>query len=155
MAQMNRVSTSIPAGNITAIKTALQTIQTNLPFLVGLSDHDREIMPKMADKGGFHDKCLGYMGSNPEFLPGFVAKAEVDKDQTLRDEFMQFWPLYQTLSRSVEDTLMVLESELWMADLAYYQSVREAASRSVAGAQAIYDDLRGRFPGHPGKKKTP
>jgi hypothetical protein len=40
-----------------------------------------------------------------------------------------------------------VSSEVWMADLAYYQSVREAAHRSRAGAQDIYDDLRQRFPG--------
>jgi hypothetical protein len=42
-----------------------------------------------------------------------------------------------------------------MADLAYYQSVREAAHRSRAGAQDIYDDLRQRFPGTRASQATP
>ena len=54
---------------------------------------------------------------------------------------------------------MVVNSELWMADLAYYQNVRQAAKRGIAGAQAIYDDLKKRFPGRggagPAKPQTP
>ena len=156
MADLNRVSASIPPADITAITAAIATIQSKLPFLVGLSDPDRIAMPKMAEKSeGFHDKAKTYMASNPEFLPGFINKPEFDKDQALRDQMLQFWTQFSSLFRSTEDTLMVVNSELWMADLAYYQNVREAAGRNVPAAQAIYNDLKERFPGHAGKKKTP
>ncbi len=91
------------------------------------------------------------METNPEFIPGFIEKPEVDKDQGLRGEMMQFVPQLKTLDRSVEDTLMKVSSELWMADLAYYQNVRQAAKRGVKDAQAVYNDLRSRFPGNNGK----
>ena len=42
-----------------------------------------------------------------------------------------------------------------MADLAYYQSVREAAHRGRDGAQDVYDDLRQRFPGPRGNRVEP
>lgn len=156
MSEMNRVSASILPADIAAITGAVATIQSKLPFLVGLSDDERKSMLKMGDKSeGTHEKCLGYMGSNPEFLPGFVNKAEVDKDQALRASIMQFFPQLTTMFRAVDDTLMVINSELWMADLAYYQNVREASGRDIPGAQAIYDDLKTRFPGRPAKKKTP
>jgi len=155
MTELNRVSASIPAADATAIAGAIATIQSKLPFLVGLSDADRGAMPKMGEKSeGFHKTAKGYMASNPEFLPGFVTKAEVDKDQAARDQILQFWPQLSALFRSVEDTLMVINSELWMADLAYYQNVREASGRGVPAAQAIYNDLKERFPGRPAKKKT-
>jgi hypothetical protein len=156
MPDMNRVSASIASADITTINGAVATILSKLPFLVGLSDSERQTMLKMGDKTeGTHEKCLGYMGSNPEFLPGFVNKAEVDKDQALRATIMQFYPQLSTMFRAVDDTLMVLNSELWMADLAYYQNVREASGRGVPGAQKIYDDLKTRFPGRPPKAKTP
>lgn len=148
MSDMNRISASLSAADITAISNAIQTIQSKLPFLIGLSDEDRRVMPKMKDKSeAFHDKTKGYMQSNPEFTPGFVEAAEVEKDQELREEVLQFFPQLETLHRSVEDTLMQINSELWMADLAYYQNVRQAARRGVKDAQPIYSDLRGRFPG--------
>jgi len=156
MQDMNRVSASMSAEDIAAINAAIQTIQSKLPFLVGLSDADRMALPKMADKSSaFHDKTAGYMATNPEFLPGYVKTDEVGKDQGLRNQMLQFYPQFTTLFRSVEDTLMVVNSELWMADLAYYQNVRAAAGRGVAGSQAIYNDLRQRFPGRPSSPKQP
>lgn len=152
MNDMNRISASLSAADIAAINNAIQTIRTKLPFLIGLSDDDRQDMPKMKEKSeAFHEKAMGYMETNPEFIPGFIEKPEVDKDQELRGEMMQFVPQLQTLKRSIDDTLMKLNSELWMADLAYYQNVRQAAKRGVKDAQAIYNDLRGRFPGSGGK----
>ena len=51
------------------------------------------------------------------------------------------------LCEAVDDTLMLVGSEIWMADLSFYQTVRQAAKRSVFGADAIYDELKQRFPG--------
>ena len=47
------------------------------------------------------------------------------------------------------------QSEIWMADLAYYQSVREAKRRGRPGAETIYNDLRPRFPGSTPSNPTP
>ena len=40
--------------------------------------------------------------------------------------------------------------EIWLADLSFYQTVRQAARRDVPGADTIYDDLKARFPGTAG-----
>jgi hypothetical protein len=155
MSDMNRVSATLSAADITAIQDAITTILSKLPFLVSLSADDRKSLPKMSDKSqGFDDKCVVYMASNPEFVPGFVDVAEVTKDRTLRGQIMQFFAPLQTLCESVDDTLMVVNSEVWMADLAYYQNVREGAKRGLAGADTVYGDLRVRFPG-PGPKANP
>jgi hypothetical protein len=61
----------------------------------------------------------------------------------------------QTLATSVDDTVQLVSSEVWMASLAYYQSVREATHRNRAGARDVYDDLRRRFPGVRASKATP
>jgi len=152
----NRISANLTAQDITDITTALTTIRTKLPFLLSISNQERQELPKLGDRSaGFHDKCMGYMASNPEYLPGFVASAEVTKDNVLRGQMMQFWPNLQTLCEVVDDTLLILGSELMMADLAYYQSVREAAKRGRPGADTIYNDLRQRFPGSNGQPVPP
>ena len=148
MTDDNRISATLTAQDITDINAALQTIRTKLPFLLSITNQERQEMAKLGDKSvGFDEKCAAYIASNPEFLPGFVATAEVSKDRALRAQFMQFWPNLQTLHEAVDDTLMIVNSELWLADLAYYQTVREAARRGRAGADTIYNDLRARFPG--------
>lgn len=136
------------AQDITDINAALTTVRTKLPFLISITNQERQELAKLGEKTvGFHDKCLNYMSTNPEFLPGFISTAEVTKDQALRNQVGQFEPNLRTLMESVSDTLMLLGSELLMADLAYYQSVREAAKRGRPGADTIYNDLRTRFPG--------
>ena len=105
-------------------------------------------MAKMGDKSlGFDEKCAAFMASNPEYLPGFIQIAEVNKDRTLRDQWLQFFPNLKTLAEAAGDTFMILGSEIWMADLAYYQNVRQGAKRGRAGADTIYNELRPRFPG--------
>jgi len=151
MADDNRVSANLTAAQITAILAAVQAIHAEVDsFTVSISSQDRQEIPKMGSKSvGFDDKCEGYMASNPEFLPGFIDPAEITKDRGLRAQLLQFIPQLRTLMEGLEDTLMVVNSELWMADLAYYQSVREAKRRGRTGADTIFNDLRERFPGTP------
>jgi len=151
MTEDNRVSANLTAAQITAILAAVQAIHTEVDsFVVSVSNQDRQEIPKMGAKSvGFDDKCAGYMASNPEFLPGFIAIAEVTKDRGLRAQLLEFIPQLRTLMEGLEDTLLVVNSEIWMADLAYYQSVREAKRRGRTGADTIYNDLRERFPGTP------
>jgi hypothetical protein len=42
-----------------------------------------------------------------------------------------------------------------MAELAFYQNVRQAAKRGISGAQPIFDDLKERFPGGGATPATP
>jgi hypothetical protein len=148
MTDDNRISAVLTAQDITDILAAITTIQGKLPFLLSLTAQQRKELPKMGDKSAaFDEKCYTYMTSNPEFLPGFVELDEVNKDRALREQIVQFYPQLSALYETVDDTLMVLGSELWMADLAYYQSTREAARRNRPGAESIYANLRERFPG--------
>lgn len=153
----NRISATMTAQDITDINAALTTIRNKLPFLMSVSNQERQEMAKMGDKSvGFDEKCAAYMVSNPEYLPGFIQIAEINKDRALRAQLLQFFPNLKTLCEAADDTMMVLGSEVWMADLAYYQNVREGARRGRAGADTIYNDLRTRFPGgNPQPTPTP
>ena len=154
MTDDNRISASILPADITAILAAIATIRAKLSFLIQVGAQERLDLPKLGEKTvGFHEKCTAYMASNPEFTPPFVLPAEVAKDIELRGEFHQFMPQLLELVDLITGTEMVVGSEIYMADLAYYQSVREAARRGRAGAETIYRDLQTRFPGAPKKPK--
>lgn len=156
MSHDNRISAVLSDEDVATVQGALTAIRGVLPFLVTLSVQERRELPKMGPKSiGFDEKCTTYMGNRAEFVPGFVELAEVQKDRTLRAQLLRFAAELQTLATSVDDTVQLVSSEVWMADLAYYQSVREAAHRSRAGAQDIYDDLRQRFPGTRANQAAP
>ena len=91
------------------------------------------------------------MDSLPALIPGFVDVNEVKKDRALRNQLAGVAAELNALAASMDDTLMAVSSELWMADLAFYQSVRQGAKRSIAGAQGAFIELSQRFPGATGK----
>lgn len=152
----NRISASITDADITTILGKIQDVDALVPFAISIPNQERQEVPKMGDKSvGFDDKCAGYMASNPEFIPGFVDMAEVAKDRVLRAQLLKFLPQLRVLVEKLEDTALVVNSEIWMADLAFYQAVREARKRGRAGADTIYNDLRPRFPGRPTQPQQP
>lgn len=156
MSNDNRISAVLSDEDVAAVQAAVASMRAKLPFLVTLSAQERKELPRMGPKSiGFDEKCSTYMGNRAEFVPGFLDPAEVLKDRTLRTQLLRFAAELQTLADSVDDTLQLVSSEVWMADLAYYQSVREAAHRGRDGAQNIYDDLRRRFPGARGSAAAP
>lgn len=148
MSNDNRVSATLSAQDASDILAAVKTIRAKLPFLTSLSAQERRDLAKMGAKSvGFDEKCVAYMQSNPEFLPGFVPLEEIQKDRDLRTQMMRFAAELDSLTQHVDDTLMLVSSEVWMADLAFYQNVRAAARRDRPGAKVIFDDLQQRFPG--------
>jgi len=147
MSNENRVSAEISPESLQRILGALATLRAELPFLITVTPQERREMAKLGDKSvAFDEKCVSYMQTHPDFLPGFVKADELAKDRALRSQMQRFAAEMNALSDAVEDTLSVVGSEIWMADLAYYQNVREGARRGLDGAQGIYEDLRQRFP---------
>lgn len=156
MSNDNRISAVLSDEDVAAVQGALATIRGALPFLATLSAQERKELPRLGAKSvGFDEKCVTYMANRAQFMPGFVDLAEVQKDRSLRAQLLRFAAELQTLAASVDDTVQLVSSEVWMADLAYYQSVREAAHRGRDGAQDVYDDLRQRFPGPRGTRAAP
>ena len=107
---------------------------------------------RLADKTlAFDEKCAGYMTAHPELVPSFVSVPELAKDRTLRTDLNDIARELGQVFEGVEDTIMLASSEAYMADLSFYQNVRQAAQRGVVGADSIYSDLNERFPGRPPK----
>jgi hypothetical protein len=95
------------------------------------------------------------MASAPNLVPPYVDVAEVAKDRALRLVLADILREAKKFCEMLDDTVMVVGSELWMADLSFYQTVRQAARRNVAGADTVYDDLKERFPGVAGDPEEP
>lgn len=151
MTDNNRISAELTQQQIDDISAAIATIHTNLDFLINLSAQDRREMPKMGDKTlAFDEKCASHMAAHPEMVPGFVDVAEVTKDRTLRLPLADIERELNELCDMVNDTLLQVSSEIYIADLSFYASVRDAARRNVPGADVIYAELQERFPGRGG-----
>ena len=152
----NRISASLTDANKTAILQKIADIRALLPFLVNLTPAERQELPKLGEKTlGFDEKCASYMAQNPKLVPGFVDLAELDKDRALRAPLSDVVRELYALTQAVDDTVTLVGHEIYMSELAFYQNVRQAAKRSITGAQPIYDDLKDRFPGSGATLATP
>jgi hypothetical protein len=150
MADHNRISAVLSDADIAEIEGHLDAIRAKLPFLITLTTQQRRELAKMGEKSiGFEEKCEAYMQSHPQFLPGYISLEEILKDRQLRTQLLRISPKAESYVNALDDTLMLTNSELWKADLAYYKSVQEAAKRGIADAEAIAADLSSRFTGGP------
>ena len=124
----NRISAEVSPADKTAIMTKLTEINALLPFLINLLKDERITLPKLGSGSlAFDEQCASYMASAPNLVPPFVDAAEVTKDRALRLFLADALRETRKLCEKLDDTLMLVGSEIWMADLSFYQTVRQAA----------------------------
>lgn len=143
----NRISIVFTEAEITDINAAIQTLQTKLvPKLIALSTEDKQAVPKVKDKAvPFMQKALQYMETNPEFIPVYFDKAEVNKDFDGFVSINNFLRLLGPTVSNMEDTAFLCGSEGYRGTLNYYNNVKLAAKINVPNAKAIYEDLKTYF----------
>jgi hypothetical protein len=153
MTKDNRLSITVIEQTVTDVLGHITAIEGLLPFLINREPGDSTVL--LGEKSvGFDEKSEAYIASNPEFQPGFIDPAEVLKDRAARLQFLKFLPQLRLLAGKAEDTFDVLGNDIMYADLAYYNSTAEAASRGRSDAKAIHDDLATRYPGRSSAKTT-
>jgi hypothetical protein len=150
MATDTNVSVVITPDQKAAILAKIADLNAAMSFLIGLTDDQRKKMLKMGDKTvGFEQKCASYMASRPDLVPSFVDVNQLSQDRAAWADVADILRALLDAYQRVDDTDMVLAHQIYLPDLSFYQNVQMAAKRNVPGAQAIYDDLKARFPGHP------
>jgi hypothetical protein len=95
------------------------------------------------------------MADRPDLLPGFTDPVEVLQDRDLVAALLPVMREIAPILSDLESTILLAYSDLYVADLAFYQNVKQAARRGVNGAEAIYEDLQQRFPGRPRAAQPP
>jgi hypothetical protein len=144
----NRISAVLAPADKATILQKIADIRALLPFLLNLTIQERKELFKLGDKGlGFDEKCKTYMANNPTLVPSYVTVAEVDKDRALRIAVLDLQREVGSLYEALDDTALVLGSEIVMADLSFYHNVQQAAKRAVPDIDVIFNDLQERFPG--------
>ena len=152
----NKVSISIPAADLKAIKEAIAILQAKLsPMLIALTPKQRKDLFKMGEASKpFVEKVLEYANSNSEFLPAFANVEEMNKDWKAHHELN---PCYNALNQIVSnlgDTVLLLGADLMKPSNAYYNSVQMGVKMDVPNAKPIYADLKVRYEQKPKKKEN-
>lgn len=152
----NRINTSATAAQITAVKTALQTITTNLPFLIGLTTDERISMPSIsvANKA-FAEDAINAGVNNSALIPSYVSVANMQNDMLLYSQLDEIIIMTKQLLEKLEDTQLLAGSEAYTSALTLYKLFTSAAEAGVAGSDAIVAQLKQRFAGQGGSGTPP
>ncbi len=141
-----RISVEVTEQTLTEITEALNSIESKLPGLSGLSEAERSSQMRLGDKNLAHvQKALAYADQNPALIPGFLEVSEWHKDVNLVVQLSEVQRQLLQLSRKIEDTAIIAGDEAYAAASAFYKSVIAAEQNGVAGAKAVKDDLATRF----------
>ncbi|RZK10928.1 MAG: hypothetical protein EOO46_08770 [Flavobacterium sp.] len=152
----NRISVTATPAQITAVKTALQTLNTNLPFLIGLKIEERSSLLGI-DVGNkaFVEDAISAAANNPDILPKYVVVKDMQSDLALFSQLDELVPLFKQFLEKLMDTQLLAGSEAYMSALMLYRLYISAAETGIAGADTIVAQLKPRFAGQGGKGKQP
>lgn len=152
----NRLNTTATAVQITAVKAAIQTISTNLPFLIGLTIDERISLPSIdVNNKAFTEDAINAGVNNAALIPSYVSVTNMQNDMILFNQLDEIKILTKQLLEKLEDTQLLAGSEAYTSALALYKLFGSAADAGVAGADAIYEQLRTRFAGQGGAGTPP
>jgi hypothetical protein len=142
----NRVSVTATAVQVTAVKAAFQTILTNLPFLVGLTDDERKTLTSIdVSNKAFTEDTINASVNNATLIPSYISVANMQSDLTLFTQLDEISGIANQLCERIEDTKMLAGSEAYGSALAMYKIFGSAADAGVPGADSIVEQLKKRF----------
>jgi uncharacterized membrane protein len=152
----NRLNITATPTQIAAVKTALQTINANLPFLVGLTTEERQSLASMdVNNKTFTEDALNGAVNNPTLVPAYISVPNMQNDLTLFSQLDELLLLAQQICERIEDTKILAGSESYEAARLFYQSVKTAAEAGIAGADTIASQLGSRFSSQGKSQNTP
>ncbi|MFA9189816.1 hypothetical protein AAGV28_00405 [Flavobacterium sp. FZUC8N2.13] len=152
----NRINTTATAAQITAVKTALQTINTNLPFLIGLTKEERIALPAIdVNNKAFAEDAISAGLNNASLIPAYVSVATMQNDMALFNQLDEIAGIVNQLLEKIEDTKLLAGSEAYVSALTLYRLFGAAAEAGVPGSDTIVAQLKTRFAGQGGAAKAP
>jgi hypothetical protein len=150
----NNISVTLVQADLDAVKTAIATINSKLPFLITLDGDERLALVKLGPKSAdFVNDASAAVTAFPQILPASFDKVEYGKDTALFKALSDIKLQVDSLSEKVDNTYMAVGSEAMMASLEVYAYVQTAKDRTP-GLGSVADKLKERFKSSASRKKT-
>ncbi|WP_430971779.1 hypothetical protein [Sunxiuqinia rutila] len=120
---------------------------------ISLTPEERQEYARLGNKSeNWSRKVIDYMNQQPNLTPAFIDLDETMNDYEARRALQPIAARGEAVMDMLNDTMMLLGSDLYHSCIAYYRNIRLLARQNVNGAKAIYEDLSAQFPGRPSKK---
>lgn len=144
MALDNLISLSFSKSDLETIDKALQDIQTVLKGkTINLTPDQRQQYGRIAEQNKlFVNKAKSYMEQYAQHVPGFLDKAEFDRDYIAREQIEQRLQLLDSLTEQLSDTKVLLDHDNYHNAISFYRSIRYLSEENVPGTNVIYEGMK-------------
>lgn len=147
------ISATMSQANVDAVKAAIVTIGTQMPFLISLNEEERRALTKVGPKSvDFVQEAYNASVNFPGILPPLFDKVEYGKDTALFKALSEIKLLINSLNEKVNSTYMAVGAESMNGSLTVYELVRSATKNSP-GLKSVSEELSKRFKGQ-GKRTS-
>lgn len=144
----NRISAALSAQDVEDIKLLLRQAEAKIPFLIGLTNEERKMMPKINRSNKlFVDDALQACQDNAALLPAYLQVAEMRKDYELYRSLGDVLQPLAQLYEKVRDTQILAGSEAYSSALMAYRMFQMAAESGLPGLDSVVSRLSERFAG--------
>jgi hypothetical protein len=129
----NLISATLSTADKNIIKANITAIKAIVAFLKNLTPADRRKIFKMGSKReGFVKTVLTAIQNQPAAVPSSFSVSEFEKDYQLYRDLREVWMELISLTEGLEDTLLLLGSELMSQATQGYRYVKQAAKGNMA-----------------------
>lgn len=135
------ISATVSDKAMQAVKDAIAEIESNLTFLISLTDDERKKLFKAGPKRlSFVQNALTAAQDNPDILPKSFDAAEFESDVELFAALTEISTLVEQLFSQIDDTRMAVGSEAMDEASDVYNYVK-AAVKKTPGLKPVADQL--------------
>lgn len=145
MNTFGNVSASMTIDSLNKVKEAIQTIATEMPFLINLSEEQARGLFRLGPKSvDFVTASRETVTHFPQILPPTFDQVEFLKDAELFGQLSEIKFLLDSLCEKVEDTYGEVGAEAMNSALEVYAHVRVNENK-VPGLKSVSEKLGERF----------
>ncbi|MFN0274265.1 MAG: hypothetical protein ACKVPJ_00845 [Chitinophagales bacterium] len=157
---VNRINTTLSAGDIAAINSSLTDAQTKLqPHAQALTPEERESLFGLQEENLVFAKDALTQGQilNASLPPTMqLIVTNLTTDISLFEQMEGLYSgMLQQLTLMISDTKRLAAHESFAGALGLYKYIEAGAALGLAGYQAAYDVLKTRFAGQGGSTEQP
>lgn len=135
-------SVTMTVAQISAVKSAVETIQNNMPFLHRLSAVERSLLqPISAETRIFTENTIHILLNNPDIKPEAINAAEKQKAIALYHQLEDLRIAVNLLSKRITDTQLLVGNETYSAAIEGYRHIESLDKMGVSNVDAIYELL--------------
>lgn len=136
MSNDNKISIVITPEQKAAFLAAIAEARENAPEN-NLTATERQRIPTIGvERAALVQAFNTLIASHPDLVPNLVDLPEYHKDNAAWNELLVFYAQAEALCETIRDTLHLIGSDMLMAYGSIYQNVKQAAKRSVPGADS-------------------